>query len=150
MNLLDETIKHNKHFVESGECVEFFSNKYPEKKLAILSCMDIRIFELLYAALNLKNGDGKVIRNTGAIVPHPWGSGIRRLLVVVFDLDVEEIMVVVHHDCSMCGFSPNRPFNKARAASIPEANTNILRHTGIDLDVWLTGFNNVDDSVRQP
>ena len=54
MNLPDETIKHNKHFVESGECVEFFSNKYPEKKLAILSCMDIRIFRAAVCRLKLE------------------------------------------------------------------------------------------------
>ena len=72
MNLLNEIIDHNKRFVESGKYVEFFSDKYPEKKLAILSCMDTRILELLYAALGLKNGDAKVIRNAGAVVLHPW------------------------------------------------------------------------------
>ena len=122
MNLLNEIIDHNKRFVESGKYVEFFSDKYPEKKLAILSCMDTRILELLYAALGLKNG--------------------------LFDLHVEEIMVVAHHDCGMCGFSPERLLNKARAAGIPEANINTLRHAGIDLDGWLTGFDNADDSVR--
>ena len=100
MNLLNEIIEHNKRFVESGKYVEFFSDKYPEKKLAILS------------------------------------------------LHVEEIMVVAHHDCGMCGFSPERLLNKARAAGIPEANINTLRHAGIDLDGWLTGFDNADDSVR--
>ena len=126
MNLLNEIIDHNKRFVESGKYVEFFSDKYPEKKLAILSCMDTRILELLYAALGLKNGDAKVIRNAGAVVLHPWGSVMRSLWVGVFDLHVD----------------------KARAAGIPEANINTLRHAGIDLDGWLTGFDNADDSVR--
>ena len=148
MNLLNEIVEHNKRFVESGKYVEFFSDKYPVKKLAILSCMDTRILELLYAALGLKNGDAKVIRNAGAVVLHPWGSVMRSLLVGVFDLHVEEIMVVAHHDCGMCGFSPDRLLNKARAAGIPEVNINTLRHAGIDLDGWLTGFDNADESVR--
>ena len=48
----------------------------------------------------------------------------------------------------MCGFSPDRLLNKARAAGISEANINTLRHAGIDLDGWLTGFDNADESVR--
>ena len=148
MNLLDETLEFNKCFVESGKYIRYSSNKYPEKKLAILSCMDTRIMELLYAAMGLKNGDAKVIRNAGAVVSHPWGSVMRSLLVAVFDLKVEEIMVVTHHDCGMCGFSPERLLNKARAAGISEDSINTLRHAGIDLDGWLTGFDSADDSVR--
>ncbi|WP_225747783.1 carbonic anhydrase [Eikenella sp. Marseille-P7795] len=148
MKLLDDILQFNKRFVESGEYIQFFSDKYPEKKLAILSCMDTRIMELLYAAMGLKNGDAKVIRNAGAVVLHPWGSVMRSLLVAVFDLNVEEIMVVAHHDCGMCGFSPKHLLDKARAAGISDESINTLRHAGIDLDGWLTGFDNADDSVR--
>ena len=148
MSELTDILSYNQRFVESGEYEKYFTDKYPGRELAILSCMDARIIELLPNALGLKNGDAKVIRNAGAVVLHPWGSVMRSLLVGVFDLHVEEIMVVAHHDCGMCGFSPERLLNKARAAGIPEANINTLRHAGIDLDGWLTGFDNADDSVR--
>jgi len=148
--MIDQIINYNKTFVAQRGYEKYITDKYPDKKLAVLSCMDTRLTELLPAALGLKNGDAKIIKNAGGLVISAFDSAMRSLIVAIYELGGEEIMVVVHHDCSMCGFSPNRPFNKARAASIPEANTNILRHTGIDLDVWLTGFNNVDDSVRQP
>ena len=148
MDTLNEILDYNRNFVESGEYAQFFSNKYPERGLAILSCMDTRLSELLPRALGLKNGDAKLIKNAGAVVSHPWGSVMRSLLVAVLELHVEEIMVVAHHDCGMRGMNPQDFLEQARAAGIPEDRITTLRHAGIHLDTWLTGFDNVEDSVR--
>ena len=83
MSILEEILDFNQEFVASGEYAQFFSNKYPERELAILSCMDARMVELLPRALGLKNGDAKLIKNAGAVVTHPWGSVMRSLLVAV-------------------------------------------------------------------
>ena len=96
MSILEEVLDFNQEFVASGEYAQFFSNKYPERQLAILSCMDARMVELLPRALGLKNGDAKLIKNAGAVVTHPWGSVMRSLLVAVLELKVKEIMVVAH------------------------------------------------------
>ena len=61
--------------------------------------------KLLPAALGLENGDAKLIKNAGALVSHPWGSVMRSLLVAVFELKVEEIMVIAHYDCGMNGLN---------------------------------------------
>ena len=60
MDTLNEILDYNRNFVESGEYAQFFSNKYPERGLAILSCMDTRLSELLPRALGLRNGDAKL------------------------------------------------------------------------------------------
>ena len=148
MTLLTEILDHNKEFVDAGEYVQFFSDKFPNRGLAILSCMDARIIELLNQALGLKNGDAKMIKNAGALVTHPWGSVMRSLLVAVFELRCKEIMVVAHYDCGMRGLSSAHVLEKAEAAGISATSIETLRNAAIDLDGWLTGFDDVGQSVR--
>ncbi|WP_373698848.1 beta-class carbonic anhydrase [Neisseria dentiae] len=148
MSELDHILDFNRKFVDSGEYAQFFTNKFPERELAILSCMDARMVELLPRALGLKNGDAKLIKNAGALVTHPWGSVMRSLLVAVFELKVKEIMVIAHYDCGMRGLSPGTFLNHAHQNGIPDDRITTLRNAGIDLDGWLTGFDNVEESVR--
>ena len=148
MTLLAEILDHNKEFVDAGEYVQFFSDKFPNRGLAILSCMDARIIELLNQALGLKNGDAKMIKNAGALVTHPWGSVMRSLLVAVFELRCKEIMVVAHYDCGMRGLSSKHVLEKAEASGISATSIETLRNAAIDLDGWLTGFDDVGQSVR--
>ena len=148
MTLLTEILDHNKEFVDAGEYVQFFSDKFPNRGLAILSCMDARIIESLNEALGLKNGDAKMIKNAGALVTHPWGSVMRSLLVAVFELRCKEIMVVAHYDCGMRGLSSKHVLEKAEASGISATSIETLRNAAIDLDGWLTGFDDVGQSVR--
>lgn len=148
MSELKHILSHNQQFVEEGGYADFFTNKYPEKKLAILSCMDTRMTKLLPAALGLENGDAKIIKNAGALVSHPWGSVMRSLLVAVFQLKVEEIMVIAHYDCGMRGMNSETFLDTAQTRGIPPDRLDTLRDAGINLDHWLTGFDNVEDSVR--
>ena len=62
MSTIDEILAHNKTFVEEKGYLKYSTDKYPDKKLAIVSCMDTRLTELLPAALGLKNGDAKIIK----------------------------------------------------------------------------------------
>ena len=148
MSELSEILAYNQHFVETGEYEKYFTNKYPGRELAILSCMDARIIELLPNALGLKNGDAKFIKNAGAQVNHPWGSVMRSLLVAVFELKVKEIMVIAHHDCGMRGLNAEEFLQRVHDSNIPDDRIETLRNAGIDLDNWLTGFDDVEDSVR--
>lgn len=52
--IIEEIIKYNENFVASKAYEKYLTSKYPDKKLAILSCMDTRLTELLPAALGLK------------------------------------------------------------------------------------------------
>ena len=66
--MIDQIIAYNKTFVEQKGYEKYLTSKYPDKKLAVLSCMDTRLTELLPAALGLKNGDAKIIKNAGGLV----------------------------------------------------------------------------------
>ncbi len=148
MSELKKILAFNEKFVREERYKAFIAGKFPERKLAILSCMDTRIVELLQAALGVGNGDVKMIKNAGAVVMHPWGSVMRSLLTAVLQLQVDEIMVVAHYDCGMRGMHPEAFLAEAQTRGIPSDRIDTLRHAGIDLDNWLTGFENVEDSVR--
>jgi carbonic anhydrase len=92
--MIDELLKFNREFVKSKGYERFITNKYPDKKIAIVSCMDTRLTELLPAALGIKNGDVKIIKNAGAIISHPFGSVIRSLLVAIYELGVNEVIPI--------------------------------------------------------
>lgn len=148
MSELQNILEYNQQFVDKGGYAEFLTNKYPERKLAVLSCMDTRMVELLPAALGLRNGDAKFIKNAGAVVTHPWGSVMRSLLVAVFQLKVTEIMVIAHFDCGMRDLSSENFLEKVKSSGIPEDRLTTLSHAGIDLNSWLTGFDSVEDIVH--
>jgi carbonic anhydrase len=119
----------------------------PEKKLVVLTCMDSRLVELLPRAMDLRQSDAKVIKNAGAIVSHPFGSVMRSLLVAVYELGAAEVAVVGHYDCGMTGLSCQRVLQKAVSRGVSPELLQTLRHSGIDLETWLTGFNSPEDGV---
>ena len=82
--MIEEMLAYNREFVKNEGYKEYITNKYPDKKIAIVSCMDTRLIELLPAALGIKNGDVKIIKNAGAIISHPFGSVIRSLMVAIY------------------------------------------------------------------
>ncbi len=125
--IIEEIIKYNEQFVANKGYEKYLTSKYPDKKLAILSCMDTRLTALLPAALGLKNGDAKLIKNAGGLVISPFDSAMRSLLVAIYELGVEEIMVKrgIHQDV-----------------------IDTIGLCGIDLDHWLEGFHDTEDSVR--
>ena len=99
MGTIDEIIRFNRGYVEAKAYEPHLTDKYPDRKLAVLSCMDTRLSVLLQEALGLKNGDAKIIKNAGALIPTPWDSAMRSLVVAVYELGVEEVMVVAHSGC---------------------------------------------------
>lgn len=146
---LDQILAFNREFVSTGEYKKYLSTKYPHKKLAILSCMDTRLTALLPAALNLKNGDVKMIKNAGGMISHPYGSVMRSLMVAIYELGVEEILVIGHYDCGMQGKDSGGIIAKMLQRGIDPQTLAIIRACGIDLDAWLSGFGDVETSVRQ-
>ena len=146
--MIDELLKYNKDFVEKKNYEEFISGKFPNKKIAILSCMDTRLTELLPAALGLKNGDVKMIKNAGAIISSPFGSAMRSLIVAIYDLDVEEILVIGHYDCGMQSLDSDAIIDKMKNRGIDEEKIKLVKYCGIDFDVWLHGFESIEESVK--
>ena len=48
--MIDQIIDYNKDFVARKGYEKYLTDKYPDKKLAVLSCMDTRLTELLPVA----------------------------------------------------------------------------------------------------
>lgn len=95
---LASLMEYNQRFVARKQYEPFLTDRFPYKKLVVVTCMDTRLTELLPMALDLKNGDAKIIKVAGAIVAHPFGSVMRSILVAVYGLGAEHIIVVGHHD----------------------------------------------------
>ena len=145
--MIDEILKFNKEFVANGDYKQYEATKYPNKKLAVLSCMDTRLTELLPAALGLKNGDAKLIKNAGGLIMSPYDSAMRSLLVAVYELGVNEIMVVAHTTCGACHMSFADFEHHMIDRGIGEHTLSTIKHSGIDLDRWLEGFHDTHQSV---
>lgn len=145
---MEDIIEYNKKFVENKEYEAFLTSKYPDKKLAILTCMDTRLTELLPAALGIKNGDAKIIKNAGGVITHPYGSVVRSLLVAILELGVEEVMVIGHTDCGVQGMDGSELLEQLVERGVDKHHIDIIRHSGVDLEEWLGGFECVEQSVK--
>lgn len=149
MSIINEIMEYNRSFVQRREYEAFRTDRFPNKKLVVLSCMDTRLVELLPRSMNLRNGDVKIIKNAGAIVSHPFGSVMRSILVAVYELEASEVAVVGHHGCGMTGLDCGRVLEKARRRGVSDEVLKSLRRDGVDLERWLVGFERVEDGVRQ-
>ena len=146
--MIEEIFRHNREFVESGAYRQYETSKYPDKKIAIVTCMDTRLVELLPAALGIKNGDVKMIKNAGGVITNPFDSTLRSLLVAVYELGVNEIMVIGHTECGVQGMKAEEMLHIMKERGIPEDHINMMKHCGIDLDKWLEGFEETPKAVK--
>ena len=145
--MIEEILAYNRRFVEEKAYEKFAASKYPNKKIAILTCMDTRLVELLPAALGLKNGDVKIIKNAGGVVTNPFGSVIRSLLVAIIELGVEEVMVIGHTDCGVQHIDSDMMIHHMKERGITQESIDLMKYCGIDFEKWLAGFDTVEQSV---
>ncbi|MBO5026145.1 MAG: carbonic anhydrase [Bacteroidaceae bacterium] len=147
--MIEEMLKYNKAFVESKAYEEFVTSKYPDKKIAIVTCMDTRLTALLPAALGIKNGDVKIIKNAGGTITNPFDSTVRSLLVAIYELGVNEIMIIGHTGCGVQGMDSQEMLNLMRKRGIDEEHISLMKHCGINLDEWLHGFEDTEAAVHE-
>jgi carbonic anhydrase len=102
----------------------------PQRKVAVLACMDTRID--LFPMLGLQRGDAHIIRNAGGLVTD---DVLRSLSVSQRLLGTEEIVVVMHEGCGLCGASDE---DFARE----------LRADGARPSWSLGAFENVEETLR--
>lgn len=147
--MIEEILRYNRKFVEDKGYERFITSKYPDKKIAIVTCMDTRLVELLPAALGVRNGDVKIIKNAGGVITNPFDSAMRSLLIAVYELGVEEIMVIGHTECGVQGMNAEELLHLMKERGVPEGNISLMRHCGIDLDRWLHGFDEVEQAISE-
>lgn len=146
---LQEILQYNEQFVENKEYAPYTATKMPQKRMVVVSCMDARLIELIPKALNLHNGDAKIIKNAGGTINHAFGSIMRSIVTAVYELNAEEIYIIGHHGCGMSQSNPKGTLQKMvdRGVTSPEI-LSVLEYAGVDLHKWLFGFNNVVDSIN--
>ena len=93
MSVIDEILQANELYARTHELRNLTPR--PERKLAILTCMDTR---LSIRSLGLRTADAHIIRNAGGIVTD---DSLRSLLVSHYLLGTEEFMVINHTDCGL-------------------------------------------------
>ena len=130
MSVIDEVLAANEIYAQTHELRRLTPR--PERKLAILTCMDTR---LSIRTLGLKTGDAHIIRNAGGIVTD---DSLRSLLISHHLLGTEEFMVINHTDCGLMHTSEQdlrtRIQNRAGTAAIAPA--------------FFYAFQNIDENVR--
>lgn len=147
--MIEQILEYNRQFVADKAYERFATNKYPDKKIAIVTCMDTRLIELLPAALGFKNGDVKIIKNAGATITNPFDSAMRSLLVAVYELGVNEIMIVGHTGCGVQGMDADEMLALMRERGISEEHITLMEHCGINLRQWLHGFEETDAAIAE-
>ena len=145
--MIDDILDFNRKFVAEKGYAPFVTDKYPAKQLAVLTCMDTRLTELLPRALGLKNGDAKIIKNAGGLVLSQTDSAIRSLLVAIYELGVNEVMVVHHSTCGACHMSYREFKPHMTERGISGATLSEWESRGIS--DWLEGFHDTEASVRK-
>lgn len=103
----------------------------PGRKVAVLTCMDTRIEP--YMLLGLERGHAHVLRNAGGLVTD---DAIRSLAASQRLLGTEEVVVVMHDGCGLCGASED-DFARTLAAD------------GVMEDWRLGAFQDVEDALRR-
>jgi carbonic anhydrase len=102
----------------------------PERKVAVLTCMDTRLDPL--TMLDLRRGEAHIIRNAGGLVTD---DVIRSLSASQRLLGTEEVVVVMHENCGLHGASEDEYAKQL-------SDDGVLPH-------WRLGaFEDVEDTVR--
>jgi carbonic anhydrase len=130
MSVINEVISANGNYARTHEFRKL--SPRPERKLAILTCMDTR---LSIRTLGLTTGDAHIIRNAGGIVTE---DSLRSLIISHHLLGTEEIMVINHTDCGLM------------QATEQEMRTGIQDRVGVVSVVpsLFHAFKDVDENVR--
>jgi carbonic anhydrase len=131
MSVIDDVLLANEIYSRTHELRRLTPR--PERKLAILTCMDTR---LSIRTLGLKTGDAHIIRNAGGIVTD---DTLRSLLVSHYLLGTEEIMVINHTDCGL--MHTNEQDLRTRIQN--------LTGTAAVAPAFFYTFQNIEENVRQ-
>src|SRR5437899_6390500 len=130
MSVIDEVLVANEVYSRTHELRRLTPR--PERKLAVLTCMDTR---LSTRTLGLKDGDAHIIRNAGGIVTD---DSLRSLVVSHHLLGTEEFMVINHTDCGLMHTSEQDLRNRIQKRT----GTATVAHA------FFYSFQNVEENVR--
>lgn len=148
MNTLERILKHNEQFVQQKAFQKLNTEKNnPAEKIVIVSCMDTRLIQLLPQAMNIHNGDAKLIKVAGAVINDPFDAVMKSIIVAVHALAGKEVFIIGHDDCGMASINSNDLKAEMLKNDIDEKTFTTLENLGINLNKWIAGFGSVENSV---
>ncbi|MDL2249953.1 carbonic anhydrase [Lachnospiraceae bacterium PM6-15] len=145
----ENMIMYNRFFVENELYAPRLASKKPAKKTAILTCMDTRLTNLLSAALGLKDGDAKIIRNAGGLVLNEYDTTIRSLLVAILQFDIKYLAVIGHTDCGVSKLAPANIQKELIDRGISQKVLDDFSSKCSAFADWFTGFNTIEEEVKK-
>ncbi|MGM8213651.1 beta-class carbonic anhydrase [Virgibacillus sp. W0430] len=146
---LEKMLKYNEQFVANKKYEKYETDSIPNKRMVVFTCMESRLVELLPKALNIQNGDVKMVKNAGAIIRKPFDSIMKSILVAIYELQAEEVTVIGHHDCGMSHVDTDHLLETMTEKGVKQETLDTLQHGGINLHEEFHGFDTVEQSIRQ-
>src|SRR5690625_4672541 len=146
---LEEMLEFNKKVVADKQYIQYETDSVPNKKMVVFTCMESRLVELLPKALNIQNGDVKMLKNAGAIIRKPFDSIMKSILVAIYELQAENVLVIGHYDCGMSHVDPEKLVQRMEEKGISEHVISNLTNAGVDFHDEFHGFDTVEDSIIQ-
>lgn len=74
---------------------------------------------------------------------------MRSLLIGIYELHVQEILVIGHTDCGARCTDSLEMLEKMKARGIKQQNIDLIKYFGVDFDSWLGGFLDLDTSIKK-
>ena len=149
MRLIEEILTANEKFCanppKNYEGEDLHESKLPKKKLAIVTCMDTRLVNFLEPALGLTRGDVKIIKTAGNCITGIFDATVRSLLVCIYELGVQEIAIIGHHECGMAK-TTSESLTKAMLSRGVSADA--IRMIQKDLNEWADEFQHPEENVK--
>lgn len=146
---INDILAYNQEFVVQGKAAPFQCGAKPAKRLAVVTCIDMRLITMLTAALGLENGDAVIVKVAGAVVGEPYGETMRSLIVPIHALGVKDVMVIAHSDCKAQQMDGMEMIQNMRTAGIDQTALDKAQQAGVDLSQWLSGFGDMEEAVRR-
>lgn len=145
MTLLEEVLQANEAYTKKEQDNVIIYSKYPQKHLAIVSCMDTRLVELLEPALGIRRGEVKMIKTAGNTITSKFDDVIRSLLVCIYQFDIKEIMVIGHHGCGMATATSKDLIDSMLDRGISTEAIEVVKQ---DLSQWIDTFHSPEENVK--
>lgn len=73
---------------------------------------------------------------------------MRSLLVGIYELGVEEVMIIGHTDCGAQHMDSKVMLRHIKEHGVTDEQLEMMQYCNVDLHSWLSGFDNVEQSVR--
>ena len=146
MNTLNKMLQANENFVNNlphdyllcTDCEHPATiSKYPDKQVAIYSCMDTRLVDFLEPALGIARGEAKIIKAAGNTITSSFDNIMRSLIIAVYELGVQEIFIVGHEDCGLANSTSEGLIAKMLARGVHPSAIHLVKDK---LEDWVDGF----------